>query len=77
MYFKLDKRIDDNIVVTSKKKYFKGVIKDNKANLLKRRYKPKASTINGAILRKTFLFLLPEVKHFIKERKGNQPRLRK
>jgi len=29
----------------------------------------------GAILRETLLLLLPEVKHFIKERKGNQPRL--
>ena len=26
-----------------------------------------------AILRETFLFILPEVKHFSKERKGNQP----
>jgi len=29
----------------------------------------------GAILRETLLFILPEVKHFSKERKGNQPRL--
>jgi hypothetical protein len=32
---------------------------------------------NGAILRETLLLLLPKVKHFSKERKGNQPRLRK
>jgi len=30
----------------------------------------------GAILRETFLLKLPEVKHFNRERKGNQPRLR-
>jgi len=32
---------------------------------------------NVAILRETLLLLLPEVKHFIRERKGNQLRLRK
>ena len=56
----------------------KELFKDNQQIYKKGGIKPKATKINKmAILRETFIFKLPEVNHFSKERKGNQPRLRK
>ena len=46
----------------------------------KRRFRSKWAKkikILLSILRETFYLKLPEVNHFSKERKGNQPRLRK
>lgn len=78
----LYKSIDDNIVLTSKKYIYnistsKGLLRITTANLYKKEANIAKANLNLAILWETFLLKLPEVKHFSKERKGNQPRLRK
>ena len=66
--------IETNIIFS----ILKGLLRKNKQIYKKRRLNNlKLHYIRVAILRETFYKILPEVNHFSKERKGNQPRLRK